>query len=89
MSEEKNPKENILDESKNSDNVNSKKDDVSDEKNTDNKVKKREVKLNNKTLKAIVAIVAVGAICLGGGYVLAKKLEENCLLLQNTIIAVR
>lgn len=40
MSEEKNPKENILDESKNSDNVNSKKDDVSDEKNTDNKVKK-------------------------------------------------
>ncbi len=30
---EKNPKENTLDESKNSDNVNSKKDDVSDEKN--------------------------------------------------------
>ncbi|MFN1908530.1 hypothetical protein ACK2FV_02745 [Clostridioides difficile] len=40
MSEEKNPKENTLDEPKNSDNVNSKKDDVSDEKNTDNKVKK-------------------------------------------------
>ena len=73
MSEEKNPKENTLDESKNSDNVNSKKDDVSDEKNTDNKVKKREIKLNNKTLKAIVAIVAVGAICLGGGYVFGKE----------------
>ena len=56
MSEEKNPKENTLDESKNSDNVNSKKDDVSDEKNTDNKVKTREIKLNNKTLKAIIAV---------------------------------
>lgn len=40
MSEEKNPKENTLDESKNSDNVNSKKDDVSDEKILITKLKK-------------------------------------------------
>ncbi|UWD50484.1 peptidylprolyl isomerase [Clostridioides difficile] len=73
MSEEKNSKENTLNEIKNSENVSSKQDDVSGEKNTDNKVKKREIKLSSKKLKAIIAIVAVGAICLGGGYVSGKE----------------